>query len=431
MRIEYKKLFKYTFVIYSIIVAIQFLLSSIVRNGLNKELHKIFLKEWYFSDWLINFEGGFVRRGLWGEIILFLYDCFNIDIAHTIIFITRICTLFIIIYTIYFFRKKRLSLILLPNIILFGGFAINNIQLYRRDALMLLIVFLTLSLYNKWDKCKEHKTEYWFLTCLSGIFAILTHEASFFCFVPFMILHCFCNNFSGGYIMKGFKTILFFMPVSIAMICACVFKGNEEIANSIWGSYTPYFNNVYGETIQMGKGVNALTWSTQYAAGFHLTVNYLSPLLFGYIPPLAAWCVIFIMALYLMVNVNNINLFKYEQKDICNTYLASIILIQFISLLPMFTILSCDFGRIFMYWSLTSFFIFYKFEQKEYPIFSSIGRKVHQLFNNRYFSHSSLYILIWAVIMVPFSGFYKAQFTSVIGNIIHFFTSAVKLITDL
>jgi hypothetical protein len=360
-----------------------------------------------------------VRRGLWGEFLLFLYNNFGIDIGHAIIFIVIASTVALILFTIYFFKKKGLSFFLLPNILLLGMFAMHDITSFRRDALMLLLIFAALYLYKKWQEGQKNSLLYYILMSITGIAVVLTHEASFFCFVPFIMFHYFCSCESKGFVKRVIKTISISLPVIATMGVACIFKGNEDIANTIWNSYAPYFSERFGEILPMGMGVKALTWTTAYAANFHFHENYLLPLVGG-VPRLFAWLLIYFAAFYLMSNVNKIRMFKYENPCIDNAHLATVLAIQFVGLLPMFTVLSCDIGRIIMYWSFSSFFIFAFFDKTEFPVFSKFGHRAKLFFdNNRLLSNKWFYFLISITIFVPFCYFPpEAIYSSVIGNLV-------------
>ena len=315
-----QRIIKYFFIAYCIVVTAHYMLT--IKDCFNHFSDKAYFEGWFLSEWLINYSDGFVRRGLWGEGLLYLKNNFNIDIAQSIIWIVIVSTTALILFTIYFFKKKGLSFFLLPNIILLGSFAMNNILSHRRDALMLLIIFFTLCLYKKWIDCKDRGWMYYILLSLSGIIVILTHEASFFCFVPFITFDYFVRNKNKLFVKRVASTTFFILPMLITMGCACIFKGNEEVANNIWNSYAPYFQEKFAEMPPLGEGVKALTWTTELAVMHHIEKNFMQMLFNGHVPSLFAWVLIFFFAFYLMTNVNKIKIFGYEKDSIDNKHLA-------------------------------------------------------------------------------------------------------------
>lgn len=149
--INYTKLsertIKWLFILYSVIITIQYLLDAISDN-FNKAGIIANISTFGYSDWFINFQAGFVRRGIIGELLILLYNNFNIDVSHAIMAIVITSTTALILCMIYMFRKKGLSLYLLPSILFFGGFAINGLIIYRRDALNFWSTIFLQTLYD-------------------------------------------------------------------------------------------------------------------------------------------------------------------------------------------------------------------------------------------------------------------------------------------
>ena len=55
-----------------------------------------FPQKYVFTEWLINYQGGYVNRGLLGQITFYISNIFNIDLKFIILFFQGF------IYTIYF-----------------------------------------------------------------------------------------------------------------------------------------------------------------------------------------------------------------------------------------------------------------------------------------------------------------------------------------
>ena len=410
-------LLKFVFIAYSIMLICQLLLNFVAYFNDYQAL----FEHWGFADWLINYEGGFVRRGILGQAILCMHRLFNIDIGQTLHIISLLSTLALIALVITIFIKKRLSLFILPTAIMLGTFAINNIASFRRDQMMLLIIFLILYLYKKYKTCNN--IIYYLLFSITGVFVILVHEASFFCFVPFIFIHQ-CDKLQ---LKDMLKSTLFLLPVIAAMGICCIFKGDAATSDAIWESYQPYFIETYGERLHMSEAVNALTWETIPTMKYHLKTNYIkSSCLLG-------WMTTFITTLYLCANVNRVKLFSYEKKEANSVSLTSILLAQFISLLPMFTVLSCDLGRITIYWTMTSFFMYALFGNTiEIPILTNLSKKINSGFNTTWMSSKLLYVIITITIACPLV-FYTANeafYSTTIGNIWSFFQMVLSIITS-
>ena len=57
-------------------ISLFFLICFFLGYALLGVFHSAIAFNWTFQDWLINYEGGFVRRGLAGELILILTNIF-------------------------------------------------------------------------------------------------------------------------------------------------------------------------------------------------------------------------------------------------------------------------------------------------------------------------------------------------------------------
>lgn len=96
MHIKYlKKILTYTFFFYCALLFLQliyvFLLSISYDNYIQA------FQDFTISDWLINYEAGFVRRGLCGQILFYLYKYFGINTGHLIYFLSYLF-LFVFLY---------------------------------------------------------------------------------------------------------------------------------------------------------------------------------------------------------------------------------------------------------------------------------------------------------------------------------------------
>lgn len=361
------------------------------------------------SDWLINYEGGFVRRGFIGQILFFLYQIHPYDVSLAVVIITYISILILIGTMIYLFYKNKVSLALLPSVMLLGGFFMIKGTFYRRDALMLLMILLTLYIYRKTLTTVSHKWIMIILLYIIGIATILTHETSFFCFVPFIFTHHYITC-KGSVTNRCFKSGCFIIPFILAVGIVGIFNGNEVIANDIWDSWSDFFINKYGETPLMGIGISAFCYDSTFLFKHHFSLNYIMPIYWDIpyfsqlglnIPRYFAWIVIYATIYYLCSNPNKIEIPRYNDasdKKYLSHNLPAILLLQFIALIPMFTILSCDLRRVVMYWIISSFFICFQLNELKQPIhiplISRISNNITQVFKQNKILNSKIFYLV-------------------------------------
>ncbi|MDR1682029.1 MAG: hypothetical protein LBS25_01365, partial [Candidatus Symbiothrix sp.] len=147
------------------------------------------------SSFLINYHGGFVRRGLIGEILFFFAENFNIHVEWTI---KIICLLAFVLVSFFFVRqflKKSYSLYILPLCFFLGG-AILDGYWVRKDLLFFCFFIPVIWLYNKNNIPVFVKML--FINILA-VFIILNHEVFAFFALPVLYL-LFFNQFK----IKGF-----------------------------------------------------------------------------------------------------------------------------------------------------------------------------------------------------------------------------------
>ena len=107
--------------------------------------HKFqFPTDWTTSEWLINYQGGFVRRGLVGEILIQINSFLNFEIRN-LVFIFEIFLLFIYyFYIIVFFKKVDFSPLII--LIIFSPlgflFPVTETEAIARKEVLLFCVYL-------------------------------------------------------------------------------------------------------------------------------------------------------------------------------------------------------------------------------------------------------------------------------------------------
>ena len=99
--------------------------------------------EWQYSDWLINYQAGFVRRGFIGEILFQIYSNLNIrlDILVLIfVFILIIFFTFLLFKSIEIVYENHLNILIFlsPGFFLYP--LMNSEIVGRKDILMISVV---------------------------------------------------------------------------------------------------------------------------------------------------------------------------------------------------------------------------------------------------------------------------------------------------
>jgi hypothetical protein len=193
------------------------LLLIITLNYLFFNYRLIFRQNAYIAgDWLINYQGGFIRRGFFGEIIFFVTSNFDIPILNLVFFFSSFFFLLFIFFYYYCVKNYLkfnflLLYLFLPSTLLFTFFDVLAIG--RKESLVLLFV----SLYNYFLlKNLNHKFVIQIILSFLIIFITLSHEIMFF-YMPyiFAIKILFLNNARTNFNnLKNFKLEFFLFFIS-------------------------------------------------------------------------------------------------------------------------------------------------------------------------------------------------------------------------
>ncbi len=325
-------------------------------------------QSWGISDWLINYEGGFVRRGLLGQLLIELEKIHLYDVRIAITLICVVFSLVILFILLQVFKKQGWSLLIIPTGLCLGFIFMNYWG--RRDMLSLTMTFVIFYIY-KMAVSRPRGWLPWGTFHLLSVLQILIHEASFFYTFPILMLHNFYRLRSQHHTV-GASTgwcLLHFMPVLMTMGLVCLFKGDQQMAESVWASWAAVFNTYQPKaSAEIGLSVKALGWDAMETFYNHFYTGYIgchAPRLWRI--PLA---LLNLPITYLLVTrLNSVKTGIYPQRAMNHTAMSDIVLVQFFALLPMYTVLSCDWGRTLPYLVISSVFFFHLFNQ-ERPLFS-------------------------------------------------------------
>ncbi len=201
------------------------LILSLIFIFLNKAINGYTKESWQITEWLINYQGGFVRRGLWGEVLFKLYNYFELSPYFTIIFVCILAFLIFLYFFIFSFIKNGYSLYILPFCFFLGAPIVNDFWV-RKDILLVLIFISIIYL-----SIKNTKTNL-ILINLLFIMGVLTHEAiGFFC-LPILLL--IKMNLRENKKNSLLKSLIELSPSMIAFGLCLYNKGSTAISSKIW-----------------------------------------------------------------------------------------------------------------------------------------------------------------------------------------------------
>lgn len=229
------------------------------------------INPWSFTELLINYEGGFVRRGFIGNIIFQLdSDGILFDTLYFVIFINFVLFVSLIHLNL---RESSLSSFqkLLFHISIFSPFNITLFGNFYSRKEMFLINFFLISLLI----FRNSKKLFIYSCFIFGVLSQLIHEGvALFILFPFLI-----------FLLKKINTPqksinLFYVSMLSTFLLLVFYKGNNQIVDQIWSSLSNedivLINNLNPNAItSIGWGVLD-TVKTTYIAVFSGSIIYWS-----------------------------------------------------------------------------------------------------------------------------------------------------------
>lgn len=299
---------------------------------------------WGMQEFLINYQGGFVRRGLLGEILYQIASITWLDPRYFVVpFCVACCALYVVILCIISYKEKCI-LWCIPTM-----YGLCGAALIRKDYLIMLCVAAAFWLYGK---ISPPLYRVGLVMLLSGV-VVCIHEGFFFILCPIMMMLLFFDaDLKIGLPVKF--VIVFLYLGLVASICVC--KGDAATAEIIYHSWQFIYPNEYA-TYEPCSVIGALHWGIGSAIRFHLLSNFYSgpvPYAGAFLRPLA-WLVIFV----LLTRGSAVISSRFCGGYIQTRKMVFFALIQFCALLPLLSFMGCDFARFVFFWTSSTVFAYF------------------------------------------------------------------------
>ena len=315
---------------------------------------------WSITEWLINYAGGFVRRGLSGELVSFLSHHTGIQANYWAIFLSYASYLFL---TLYFFTYSPTiaSKCLIISPVVMGAPAYDN-SIVRKDALA--VCFLVGCLHVLRSKLPL-RLKFILLNIIASV-AILFHETFGIYGIAAILMFLVCERDESGPLHQ--RTIRYLLKLSPAVMVfvACVrYHGNYEVATHINSSWQQLWAHIQPDKCCFERptgAINAIGWSLSKTVSLQRSV--LSDFS-GWVYVPLAWLATIILCYYFMIA-----LAVHDHRD--TEKLAKLLLINFVPFVPLF-VLGWDFGRYIFLWTATSYALYLRgFDPNQLPTIGAI-----------------------------------------------------------
>lgn len=322
----------------SIIILLSFLINFsifLITKSVNATLDS-----WEYSELMISYRGGFVRRGLIGEILMWLTELTGLPPQYIIFPVCLLIYGFVLYFLFSRFRKRGYCWWILLSPLMCGFVS----DIVRKDYLLFAILIGMLWLVRNGNASPAKRMT---ATALA-IIGLLVHEAFLFWGVPVFVLVLLTQKHQ-----RGINIALVVLILAVFAIL-CIFKDDSETANAIISSWNKILSPENRMTFIRLNSIGALTWELPATILNHINNNtggagqYYLGVLF--------WPICYLIVYYLITFFfTAFPPSRTKFGETSRTQLSFILLLISICLLPMFTVLSCDYGRLFQYLAAASF----------------------------------------------------------------------------
>lgn len=240
---------------------------------------------WLSGDWLINYSGGFIRRGFLGEVSRQLYQFFNIDLLTFILnmkfflYVLFLICLFVLTLVVKL-NTFELLLLLSPWALLFDFYDPGG---SGRKEVVLFLFFTIYTLLGTLFKTNIENTlknwRFYFLP-IAFIVILLTHEGLYFFLPLFLVVGMIQkNNFSINPRSHIDFYLAFLVATLMNLITFLFFQGGKEQSVAICES-------ILNANIDYSLCKGAISSLAGFAYSFHYgyAVNFFPVFLLSFIP---------------------------------------------------------------------------------------------------------------------------------------------------
>ena len=333
---------------------------------------------WQYSDWLINYQGGFTRRGLIGEIIFKIHQISSMRLEYLLFFTV------IILYSIFHIHLlkiiKSLKIQFLDLLIILSPlsffYPVMESKVVGRKEIIFFTCFILMIQYLKNVEFKRQK----YFIISSALITSLSHSGLFLFSSYFLVFFWIIN------LKRPFKLIIkesiFIISSLSAIFGIIIYQSSIDVnISAICSSLSLVYENC-GKTYY----ISTLNWSLSdnlevrkiWNTVSNFNLFYLIAFIFSFFP------IIF----YFFNSKFNYNLIKLNP--------IFLLLIPIISTIPIYIIAS-DWGR-YYFWTYISSLLIY-FYCKKYKVIEFKKTRINKLFRNRFsiFLIVFLYGFTWTV----------------------------------
>jgi hypothetical protein len=296
------------------------------------------------TECLINYAGGFVRRGLPGSIAWHVSHWTGIQANHLVIGVGLSCFALLLIWFLRNSTRIFPPALILSCIVM--GFPAYQECIVRKDCLGLLCFLACIKL----DASGMPKMMSIIAVNLIASLAILSHESFVFFALPALIFFNHSNRTPHTNRGLVFRCITL-LPAAGCFVLTAIFHGTPDIARSVNDSWVPLWNEIKpggAHQDQPSAAIHALGWTPEEGLGPGMNL-----LTSGFYQPMV-WLALFAISFMLIVGFTARDM--ENGRGVERIRISTTLIIQFIFICPLF-VLGHDYGRWLYLWASSSLII--------------------------------------------------------------------------
>ncbi len=190
--------------------------------------------EWRIGDWLINYSGGFVRRGLPGEVFLRLQGIIGGSLLINVLLFQVGAFLIMLVLGLLLLREqenKGVFILLFFSPATFSFYSLNILSFRKEMLLILFFMLLSLALI----KIPRHSKKILLTGCYIYPLLVLCHESLLF-FLPYLgMLFCICLDDWKEAVKPALPALL---VLAVVFILTVLYHGDTNTVRAIYESLT-------------------------------------------------------------------------------------------------------------------------------------------------------------------------------------------------
>lgn len=295
------------------------------------------------TEWLINYSGGFVRRGLAGTLLMFLSETTGLPANHIAIAFSATTCLALVIWLLRRAAPSTPAILILSCVL--AGFPAYQDGIVRKDCLGLLVLVFCSSLAT----ANGNSIFRMIGINAAAILAILIHETWVFYSIPALVLLRRPSDERVSFSM-AFLRSAGMIPALASFGLVAMYHGTPEVAKAIHQSWMPLWQSI-GSTVNVPEtptaAIAGIGWTSQQ--GMHLSLYLFQT---GWYQP-TAWLMVIFISFFLCVWFHERDETGEAAQTGSKSVMAALLVFQFAWISPLF-LLGVDWGRWLFFWLVSS-----------------------------------------------------------------------------